>query len=1148
MFEKCVLRLVVFLFLISFLSSSSHAQRKPVLSGTVDDSARVTMEGSKHPLAQPRFDVGPVDPTTRFNRMLLVLAPSPQQEQDLQTLLDSQQDKSSPNYHHWLTPQEFGQKFGPAPQDLATVKSWLVQQGFSVDAVAQSGRWIQFSGTAGQAERAFGTIMRQYQIGDARHIANATQLSLPAGIAPVVSGVASLHNFFMKPMVSRVMQASSNGDGTYSIINPDATFSTSSGPVHALTPGDYTKIYQLQPLYSATPTALNGAGTTIAIVARSDANFTDVANFRSLTGIVPGQLINTLADLPDPGFNSATAESVEADLDAEWAGAIAPGATINMVVSASTATTDGVDLAAAYIVDHDLAPVMNVSFGDCEASLGAAENAFFNGLWQQAAAQGISVMVSSGDSGAAGCDLSVQPAAATHGLAVSGIASTPFNTAVGGTQFQESGKDATFWSSANSSTGVSVNGYIPEVGWNESCDPTAANSPCASVGLFLLGSTGGGSSSIYSKPSWQNGIPGMPPDLTRDVPDLSLSAAGHDGYVICFNLSCLSQQVAIIGGTSASSPSFAGMVAIVNQALGRQGLANYKLYELAQKPNAFCNSAARVDPSVPPPSTCLFNDVIFGSNGVPGQGGFLAGPSYDRVTGLGSVNASNLVNAWKAISLAGSSLLIQSAGTDSIVAVHGQPVPLTATVSSLSGGSSPTGGVALSSSVSGAVGAVTISPASTAVSTFDGSISNLPGGTYTLTGHYSGDGLFAPSDSNPVSVTITPEPSTISLRAFGISSTGQPVAAASFPYGSFMDLHADFAGASGQGTATGTITFADPATLQGLGAAAINLKNEAEFILPGGANNFPAALSIGTHTISATYGGDSSFNGSSAQLTLTVTKGNPAVDAATFSDSSFVATQPGRLDARVIPSGNIAPTGTVQYFDGGTPLGTPVQLNGNQAPFSATFDSQGQHSITASYSGDATYNAAVSQPFVPNVVAPFVITVPPGTTTSATISAGQSTVFTLNLSTTNSSSTFSGTVALTCATSEPAITCSPNVGSISLSPTNIRPQFTLTVTPGASASLHGKPFLRWPGALAGVVAVVLAGFGKKSNFGPKSKTALGVVAITLVLGIVSCGGGGGASTPPLPPPPPPPTHATVTVTGTSGTFVNTLPLNLTITH
>jgi hypothetical protein len=211
---------------------------------------------------------------------------------------------------------------------------------------------------------------------------------------------------------------------------------------------------------------------------------------------------------------------------------------------------------------------------------------------------------------------------------------TPFNTAVGGTQFQENGQDAIFWNSTNTSSGVSVKGYIPEVGWNESCDPTAANSPCASVGLFLLGSTGGGSSTIYPKPSWQTGIPGMPADLTRDIPDLSLSAAGHDGYVICFNLSCSSGQVAIIGGTSASSPSFAGMVAIVNQALGRQGLANYKLYELAQKPKAFCNSATRLDPSVPPPSGCLFNDVIFGSNGVPGQPGFLAGPSYDRLTEL----------------------------------------------------------------------------------------------------------------------------------------------------------------------------------------------------------------------------------------------------------------------------------------------------------------------------------------------------------------------------------------------------------------------------------------------------------------------------------------------------------------------------------
>ena len=1141
MSEKHVLRFVVFLFLISFLSNPSSAQQKPVLSGTVDDSVRVTIAGSKHPLAQPRFDIGAIDPTTQFNRMLLVLAPSPQQEKELQSFLDSQQDKSSPNFHHWLTPQEFGRKFGPSPQDLATVKGWLVQHGFSVDAVAQSGRWIRFSGTAGQTERAFGTIMRQYQIGNQLHIANATEISLPAGIAPVVSGIASLHNFFKKPMVSRVMQATSNGDGTYSILNPDATFNTPSGPVHALTPGDYANIYQLKPLYTATPTPLTGAGTTIAIVARSDANFSDFSDFRTITGIPPGQLINTLADPPDPGFDATADDSVEADLDAEWAGGIAPGATINMVVSESTATTDGVDLAAAYIVDHDLAPVMNVSFGACEADLGAAENAFFNALWEQASAQGISVMVSSGDSGAAGCDFSAQLTAATHGLAVSGIASTPFNTAVGGTQFQENGKDASFWSSTNTTTGVSASGYIPEAGWNESCDPTVANSPCASLGLFLLGSSGGGSSSIYSKPSWQNGIPGMPADLTRDIPDLSLSAAGHDGYVICFDFSCGSGLVAIVGGTSASSPSFAAMIAIINQPLGRQGLANYKLYQLAQQPNAFCNSATRLDPSVPPPSSCLFNDVIFGSNGVPGQPGFVAGPSYDLVTGLGSVNAANLVNAWKAISLASTSLVIQSAGTATISAVHGQPVPLTVTVTGVNS-HNPTGGVALASSVSGPLGAVAIAPSGTAVSTFDGTISNLPGGTYTLKGHYSGDGQLAPSDSNALSVTITPEASTTTLRVFGISSTGRPVAATSFPYGSFMDFHADVAGASGNGIPSGNVAFLDTTLPESLGGSTVNLKGESEVLFPPGTlNAFPPPLTVGTHALTASYFGDNSFNASnSSPVTITITKGNPNVGILSLFDP--IATAPATLFPSVSPLGSVLPTGTIQLLDGGVPLGAPFTI-GTSNSVQVAFDTEGQHSITASYSGDATYNAAVSKPLVLNVAPPYIIF---GGIISATVKAGQSTTFNLSVNNASGSATFSGAVALTCSTSEPAISCSTSVPSVSVSPTSIGP-FTVTVNTTATASLHGKPFFRWPGALAGAVAIVLAGFGKKSNLGQKSKTVFGVVAITLVLGIVSCGGGG-SSTPPPPPPPPPPTHANVIVTGTSGSHVSTLKLDLTITH
>ena len=429
------------------------------------------------------------------------------------------------------------------------------------------------------------------------------------------------------------------------------------------------------------------------------------------------------------------------------------------------------------------------------------------------------------------------------------------------------------------------------------------------------------------------------------------------------------------------------------------------------------------------------------------------------------------------------------------------------------------------------------------MSTFDGTIGNLPGGTYTLTGHYSGDELFAPSDSNPVSVTITPEASTTTLRAFGISSTGQPVASTTFPYGSFMDFHADIAGASGQGTATGNVTFTDSASTTGLGAAPINLKNEAEFVMPGGANNFPSALTIGTHTIAAIYLGDSSFDRSSGQVALTITKGNPIVDASTFSDKSFIATRAGSLDGTITPSGNIAPTGTVQYFDGGTPLGNPVQLIGKQAPLSLTFFTQGQHTITVSYSGDATYNAEVSPPFVVDVGSPFSFGGATNTSLSATVKAGQNVTYNLAAA---AIPTFNGTVTFTCSSPSPGVTCSANPASFVIKPSIINP-FTVTVSTSATASLRHQPFFRWPGALAGAVAVVMAGFGKKSHFGQKSKTALGFVAITLVLGIVSCGGGG-SSTPPPPPPPPPPTQASIVVTGTSGTFVDTLTLKLTITH
>lgn len=1137
---KALLRFFLsFLLIVSTLVIASAAQQRPVISGPVDESVRVTIAGSRHPLAQPQFDVGSVDPNTKFDRMLLVLSSSPRQELELQKFLDSQQDRTSPNYHHWLTPDEFAQKFGPAPQDVQAVSAWLQGRGFTVTSVARSGRWLEFSGTAGQTERAFNTLMRQYDVAGVRHIANSTDISVPAAIAPVVLGVASLHSFFKKPMLSHYVKARSNGDGTYTPITPDVTFNTSSGPVHALAPGDYARIYQLNPLYSSNP-PLNGTGVNIAIVARSDINVNDWLDFRAITGIPPGGGINnTLTLQPDPGFDPNNGDAVEASLDAQWAGGVAPGAFIDVIVSASTATTDGVDLSAAYIVDHNLHSVMSVSFGACETDLGTAENAFINSLWQQAAAQGISVMVSSGDTGAAGCDFPVQPTAATGGLAVSGLASTPFNTAVGGTEFDENGSTV-FWNSTNASGGVSVNGYIPEIAWNETCDPTVANSPCAAFGLFVLASTGGGASGIYPKPSWQTGVAGIPGDLARDIPDVSLSAADHDGYIICFDFSCGNHNqpvVGIIGGTSASSPSFAGIMGIVNQATGRQGLANYKLYELARQPNAFCSSAARSTPSVPPPSTCLFNDVVFGFNTVPGQGGFNAGTGFDLATGLGSVNASNLVNAWKAITLASTTLAISSNGGATITGTHGQAVPLLATVTGQSTtGGIPSGSVALANTTGPQVGAVAILPSTTNVASFNGTVSNLPGGSYNLVAHYPGDGQFAPSDSNTIAVNISPEASTTTLQTFAVDAFGFAVPATSFPYGSFMDIQANIAGASGQGTPTGTVTFLDAGAPQ-IGSAGVNLKGESEFFILGG-NSFPAPLTIGTHNLSANYSGDSSFNaGSSAALPVTITKGNPTV---TVSPSgNFIATQPGTLAAFVSPTGPISATGTIQFFDNGVSLGAPVTLPqfGNTATLQTTFNTEGQHPITASYSGDVTYNAAVSPAQPITVVAPFSIG---GTNLSATFAAGQGTSF--NLSVSNSTpSTFSGTVALTCSSSSPGVTCTVNPASVSINATTISVPFTASVTTTSSASLRGQPPLRWPLALSGVVAIALAGFSRKSR-----QPLLAVLALCLIAGATSCGGGGSTTT--VPPPPPPPTKATAVVTGTSGAHVTTATLNLTITH
>jgi subtilase family serine protease len=575
------------------LSSTALAQR------SINEADRVTRHGNVHPLARAEFDRGSADLTLPMENMILLLSPRVSAKTELDTLLAGLQNPKSPNFHHFLTPQEFGLRFGPTDQDVADAANWLKSFGFRIEEIGNGKLWINFSGNVQQVERAFQTNIRQYEVHGEIHHANATDPSIPRALSGLVQGVVSLHDF---PL---------HHDGNVAQLPVNVTNADGS---HNLAPGDFAIIYNLTPLYNA---GIDGTGQTIAIVGRTDIVVGDVQFFRSTFGL-PAKDPIFIHNGNAPGDLKGN-EELEADLDVEWSGAVAKNATIDFVISRSTRTTDGVSLSAQYIVNNNVAPVMSTSFGLCEQSLGATGNAFWNNLWTQAAAEGITAFVSTGDTGAAGCD--ANNAAVGTIQAVNGLASTPNNVAVGGTEFNEGA--GIFWAAGNNADLSSALGPIPEIVWNES-----ANVP-GGVGIRA---TGGGVSTIYAKPGYQSG-PGVPADGFRDIPDVSLTAAGHDAYIIVQGHTNNTPGLEGVFGTSASSPSFAGIMALVVQKTGApQGNANNVLYSMARA--QFAGGSA------------VFNDITSGNNSVPGVTGFAAAAGYDQATGWGSVNAATLVNTW----------------------------------------------------------------------------------------------------------------------------------------------------------------------------------------------------------------------------------------------------------------------------------------------------------------------------------------------------------------------------------------------------------------------------------------------------------------------------------------------------------------------
>ncbi len=574
----------------------------------VDESRRIELHGHVHPALRQSDDLGAADRAQAFEGVTLILKADAPREAALEQLLRDQQNPHHPAYHHWLTPEAFAARFGAAPADIATLRSWLEARGFRLRELPAGGRSMVFSGTLGQLDDAFGTQMHRYRWHGEEHLATARNPTVPAAFAPLVAGFASLHDFRRQPQHRRAA----------------STPAYNRGGTNYLAPGDFATIYDLTNSYAS---GVTGSGRSIAVLGRTNIHPVDIINFRALFGLSSLVPTMTVTNTTATKLPFVAADQTESDLDLEWAGAVAPSASIQFITSRTTALTDGIDLSASYAVANNVADIVSLSYGSCESTgdILSSGDTYYNNLWRQAAAQGISVFVSSGDSGAAGCDLD-SSATASLGTGVNGLCTSAYATCVGGTEFVgDLQNPATYWSPTNAGN-ASALGYIGESVWNQS----------GSVGGSGLYASGGGASLYIAKPAWQLAT-GVPGDGRRDVPDVALASSSvHDAYLFYTSDGTGSSTLLAIGGTSAAAPAMAGITALVAQQQGgRVGNLNPALYGLSEM---------QAKGGLP-----VFHRITSGNNTVPGQTGFAASagnPTYSQASGLGSVDGGQLLAGW----------------------------------------------------------------------------------------------------------------------------------------------------------------------------------------------------------------------------------------------------------------------------------------------------------------------------------------------------------------------------------------------------------------------------------------------------------------------------------------------------------------------
>jgi subtilase family serine protease len=675
----------------------------PRIVQTIKENDLLQLKGNTHPLVQVKYDEGSVSDSFPMEHMFLQLQRSPEQERALETLMAQQQDPHSANYRKWLTADQFGRNFGPAQQDIESIVSWLQSHGLRVNTVYPSAMVIDISGTAAQVRDTFHTEIHRYNIEGEQHIANASDPEIPAALAPVVAGVTSLHDFMPKALAHRPSP-------NFSILCKGCPDGFNNIEIYDEGPADFATIYNVNPVYKA---KIRGKGQTIAVLEDSDIRAGDWSTFRKAFGLSSySGTFTQIHPAPPSGANNCAdagtnADEFEAALDAEWSGAVAPDADIELASCADTATSFGGDMAAYNLINSKRPPpIISYSYGECETQLGISANEFYQSTWQQAASEGISMYVAAGDWAAAVCDASFASGVyATDGISVNGLASTPYDVAVGGTDFSDfvDGTLNSYWSKENGPGHESAKSYIPEMTWNESCaDSVLFQFYGYTKGLeFCNSSTGsnfidvvagsGGPSFVYSKPSWQS-VFGNPSDHKRDLPDVSLFASNgfwNQALVLCMSdpeqggVPCdySVPKDAFYnsgGGSSFAAPQFAGIQALINQKEGaHQGNAAPIYYKLAAKeygapnhPNNSTLAQCAASKGNKVANSCIFHDVTRGNNDVPCYGtnncyersgdqygllstsdsslnvAYPAGPGWDFTSGLGSVNVTNLLNNW----------------------------------------------------------------------------------------------------------------------------------------------------------------------------------------------------------------------------------------------------------------------------------------------------------------------------------------------------------------------------------------------------------------------------------------------------------------------------------------------------------------------